>query len=478
MFSFFELLQTNEPSALSITKQVNWYSPSFVQKRKYTKKRTSRSMARSGKEKLENPLEGEYELFGSALQGLRKSLRNSRKYVVRHLAEFDRELHSSWEKRESIEAPNSIEELIKHLESMKSSLKGFETITNHELKVLDHRIQYFKVQKVQSKLKTPINAWDPRSVSDYHYGVTQINNNNNNNMTNNITSNINPTFIPRTPSTLVYPRSPSIDTHGGLKQGNTNTSTHAFTFSPYVQVMTKKQVQMPVLHSTSINQREKKNDDDDNNNIDIDDSGQKTWLSLDEMSPMSTSTGIVGNNNNNNNYSYTYPPSPINVLSSSPTTTSPLLNMNDRLKYRQIYQRSNPDLFKRKWERIFMDRVIIDYMLRNYCFDSAKNLLICNELGLLTTFDIFHHNKNTFIALQQRNLHSLFKWCRQNKSHLKQHQSQLEYWLHCVHIIDLAKKGKESEALQYIRNHLLKDDNNNDNTLNQKYSNISQLMTV
>ncbi len=65
--------------------------------------------------------------------------------------------------------------------------------------------------------------------------------------------------------------------------------------------------------------------------------------------------------------------------------------------------------------------MIADYLLRNLCFESAKVLLIGNGLGLLSSFDVYHHEKPVFEALKTRDLSVLIKWCRRNKTILKEH---------------------------------------------------------
>ena len=85
-------------------------------------------------------------------------------------------------------------------------------------------------------------------------------------------------------------------------------------------------------------------------------------------------------------------------------------------------QRSSGRTTERHFKAIWMDRLLVDYLCRNGHFKTAYALSDDHDLKVLSNIRLFHKIREPLHALQRRNAVAIIKWCRSNKTLLKEHQ--------------------------------------------------------
>ncbi|KAJ3296951.1 GID complex subunit containing RING finger motif [Rhizoclosmatium sp. JEL0117] len=107
-----------------------------------------------------------------------------------------------------------------------------------------------------------------------------------------------------------------------------------------------------------------------------------------------------------------------------------------------------------RWSKTQLDRILVDYMLREGCFDSAKEL--AGEAGIeqLVDIELFAQSKMIEDALKRRSCVECLAWCKENSSALKKIKSNLEFNLRMQEYIELVRAQKLNEAILYLKKHL------------------------
>ncbi|KAJ3123667.1 GID complex subunit containing RING finger motif [Physocladia obscura] len=111
-----------------------------------------------------------------------------------------------------------------------------------------------------------------------------------------------------------------------------------------------------------------------------------------------------------------------------------------------------------RWSKTQLDRILVDYMLREGCFESAKNL--AKEAGIQASFlqlvdvELFEQSKMIEDALERRSCVECLQWCKENNSALKKMKSNLEFNLRIQEYVELVRVQKSAEAIAYLRKHL------------------------
>ena len=77
---------------------------------------------------------------------------------------------------------------------------------------------------------------------------------------------------------------------------------------------------------------------------------------------------------------------------------------------------------ERHYKAVWMDRLLIDYLSRNGHFKTAYALSDDHNLKMLSNIRLYHKIREPLLALQRRDAVSIIKWCRSNKTLLKEHQ--------------------------------------------------------
>ena len=96
-------------------------------------------------------------------------------------------------------------------------------------------------------------------------------------------------------------------------------------------------------------------------------------------------------------------------------------------------------------------RILIDYLLRQGYFKTAKKLTAKFDLEDHIDFDIYENYKQIEASLLRRETASCLEWCKRNKI-----KSQLEFLLRRQEFVELVRNKELEKAIEYSRVHLAK----------------------
>lgn len=107
-----------------------------------------------------------------------------------------------------------------------------------------------------------------------------------------------------------------------------------------------------------------------------------------------------------------------------------------------------------RWNKMRLDRLLIDYMLRSSYYQSALKLAEQTQLQDLVDIDIFMDAHKVIQALRQKDCSEALAWCGVNKAKLKKNKSTLELKLRVQEFIELVRDERMLDAILYARKHL------------------------
>jgi len=123
-------------------------------------------------------------------------------------------------------------------------------------------------------------------------------------------------------------------------------------------------------------------------------------------------------------------------------------------EYQSRYKESNEILENYHLTRL--DRLFLDYFLREGYFETAQNFTSFMELENYSDMDIFTESKTIMASLVAHNLDPAIKWCVTHKTRLANMKSTLEMHLRIQEFIELIKNEKFSDAILYSRKNFKK----------------------
>lgn len=107
-----------------------------------------------------------------------------------------------------------------------------------------------------------------------------------------------------------------------------------------------------------------------------------------------------------------------------------------------------------EWNSQRMDRLLIDYFLRNGYRNTAEKLIELDGAEEYVDAQIFRSAYNVIDGLKRRSCIEALAWCVENRSRLKRIKSKLEFKLHVQVFIELVRKDSMFDAIAYAREHL------------------------
>lgn len=107
-----------------------------------------------------------------------------------------------------------------------------------------------------------------------------------------------------------------------------------------------------------------------------------------------------------------------------------------------------------EWNSQRMDRLLIDYFLRNGYRNTAEKLIELDGAEEYVDAQIFRSAYNVIDGLKRRSCIEALAWCVENRSRLKRIKSKLEFKLHVQVFIELVRKDSMFDAIAYARRHL------------------------
>ncbi|XP_053619726.1 E3 ubiquitin-protein transferase MAEA [Plodia interpunctella] len=106
-----------------------------------------------------------------------------------------------------------------------------------------------------------------------------------------------------------------------------------------------------------------------------------------------------------------------------------------------------------QWRKVRLDRMLVDYFLRNGYYDSANKLADSRSLRDLTNVDIYSAAAEVEAELLQRRTARCLQWCADNKSKLRKLNSSMEFKCRIQEFIELVREDKRLEAVRYAKKH-------------------------
>lgn len=106
------------------------------------------------------------------------------------------------------------------------------------------------------------------------------------------------------------------------------------------------------------------------------------------------------------------------------------------------------------WTKQRLDRIIVDHLLREGCYDTAAALVDSAGLGQLADAHIFAEARRVVEALRAHDAAAALAWCDDNRTRLRKIKSKLEFKLHVQQFIELVRAERRLEAIAYARRHL------------------------
>ncbi|CAH0721040.1 unnamed protein product, partial [Brenthis ino] len=106
-----------------------------------------------------------------------------------------------------------------------------------------------------------------------------------------------------------------------------------------------------------------------------------------------------------------------------------------------------------QWRKVRLDRMLVDYFLRNGYYDSANKLADARDLRDLTNVDIYMAAAEVERELAARRTARCLQWCADNRSKLRKLNSTMEFNIRIQEFIELVREDKRLEAVRYAKKH-------------------------
>jgi macrophage erythroblast attacher len=106
------------------------------------------------------------------------------------------------------------------------------------------------------------------------------------------------------------------------------------------------------------------------------------------------------------------------------------------------------------WSKTRLDRVIVDYLLREGMSTTARRVAEESQIEDLVDLQLFAQSEKIEQALRNHSCKEGLIWCLENKSSLKKMKSTLEFNLRLQEHIELARNNKGLEAIAYAQKYL------------------------
>ncbi|XP_050304582.1 E3 ubiquitin-protein transferase MAEA [Anthonomus grandis grandis] len=105
------------------------------------------------------------------------------------------------------------------------------------------------------------------------------------------------------------------------------------------------------------------------------------------------------------------------------------------------------------WRRKRLDRMVVEYFLRNGYYNSAIILAEQSETKEYTNIDIFLNSREVEKSLANHETQKCLLWCHDNKSKLRKLKSTMEFNLRVQEFVELIRKDRRMEAIKHARKH-------------------------
>lgn len=120
-----------------------------------------------------------------------------------------------------------------------------------------------------------------------------------------------------------------------------------------------------------------------------------------------------------------------------------------------------------QWRRKRLDRMIVEYFLRNGYYNAALTLSERSGIKDLTNIEIFLTSREVEKSLAKRETAKCLSWCHDNRSKLRKFKSNMEFNLRMQEFIELIRSDKRIDAIKHARKHFTSFEEEHLNTIQQ-----------
>lgn len=104
-----------------------------------------------------------------------------------------------------------------------------------------------------------------------------------------------------------------------------------------------------------------------------------------------------------------------------------------------------------QWRRKRLDRMLVEYFLRNGHYNSAIKLANKSDLEDLTNIDVFMVSREVEKSLANRETLKCLAWCHDNRSKLRKLKSNMEFNLRIQEFVELVRSDRRMDAIKHSR---------------------------
>ncbi|KAJ8920173.1 hypothetical protein NQ315_011834 [Exocentrus adspersus] len=106
-----------------------------------------------------------------------------------------------------------------------------------------------------------------------------------------------------------------------------------------------------------------------------------------------------------------------------------------------------------QWRRKRLDRMLVEYFLRNGYYNAAITLADKSDVKDLTNIDIFLMSREVEKSLANKETGKCLLWCHDNKSKLRKLKSNMEFNLRVQEFVELIRSDRRIDAIKHARKH-------------------------
>ncbi|KAK4875021.1 hypothetical protein RN001_011443 [Aquatica leii] len=106
-----------------------------------------------------------------------------------------------------------------------------------------------------------------------------------------------------------------------------------------------------------------------------------------------------------------------------------------------------------QWRRKRLDRMVVEYFLRNGYYNAAIKLAERSNIKDLTNIDIFLISREVEKSLASHETSKCLSWCHDNRSKLRKLKSNMEFNLRIQEFVELIRSDRRMDAIKHARKH-------------------------
>ncbi|XP_030764152.1 E3 ubiquitin-protein transferase MAEA isoform X1 [Sitophilus oryzae] len=104
-----------------------------------------------------------------------------------------------------------------------------------------------------------------------------------------------------------------------------------------------------------------------------------------------------------------------------------------------------------QWRKKRLDRMVVEYFLRNGFYNAAIKLAERSEIKEYTNIDIFLNSREVEKSLASHETQKCLAWCHDNKSKLRKLKSTMEFNIRVQEFVELIRKDRRMDAIKHAR---------------------------